>query len=741
VNKAAKGLFYLVNILCLCSLTLWPAEKNLGENVVLYPTLVETAPKIDAMLDEAVWQSQPNISEHFVCNHPVYGEKLPQKTNVWLAYDKDNIYVAFYCYDDEPEKIKASVTRRDNFLSDDWVSIDLDAMGQRQFAYEFLVNPKGIQTDILYTASSGESMEPDYVWYSAGRIVKDGYIVEIRIPLKSIQFNSGSDVSMNLAFYRFVSRTGQNSSWPQIDQNKRYFNSLRPVKFKLLAKQLRLEVLPSITYGSLLDRETPNQWSAADQSTQIGVGIKYGITSSINTEITINPDFSQVESDEFQVETNQRYPIFYNEKRPFFMAVKNQFNLAATGGDMILNTAVHTRNIIDPAWGGKLTGDVGRFSFGFLAAGDEWPGIEWGDEINPHQGQNANFIIGRLKYGLKGDNYLGLIYSSMNFGDQYNRVFGGDVSYRLKGNHNIAFNGIYSFSKSGDNGEETKGGAFTLRYLHSKKPIHMELFLEHYDPDFRMDSAFYWRTGVTKLTGFIGPKFYPNKKKVPWLKRIQPFVYAAYTHDNTTKMDDLLLIGAFTASMSKQGSIRVDFRHNKESWAGKSYAQNSIVTRGSVQIKKWLHLSASLTLGKQLLYDPVNPFLGNILTYSFDTNIQPNSWLEQYFSYIHQNFDKPGGERVYDLDILVSRTTYQFNKYLFIRGLVQYNSLQNKILTDLLASFTLIPGTVVHAGYGSLHQKQYWNNQFMKWEYPVNNGKYYQMARSFFLKVSYLYRF
>jgi hypothetical protein len=738
----SKVVIFAAIISILFSLCLNASEQRVGEGEVLRPRATEKPPKIDANLDDPAWQSGPVVTGSFITNHPVYGEELPQKTGVYITYDPDNIYFAFHCYDKEPGKIKASITRRDNIFGEDWIGVDLDAMGNRQATYEFYCNPMGIQTDLLNSASGGENAEPDWVWYSAGKVVKDGYIVEMRIPLKSIQFKSGKNVTMTLAFYRYVSRTGANSSWPQISEKKGYFNSLVPIVFEKLDKQLRLEVLPSATYGSIGDRESPQTWAKADNSAEVGVGITYGITSSINAEITVNPDFSQVESDQFQVEANQRYPIFYSEKRPFFMEVNNQFNLAATGGDNNIVTAAHTRNIVDPGWGGKLSGESGKLSFGILAAGDEWPGREWGMDVNPNQGKSATSIIGRLKYGFKGDNYVGLIYSGRQLGDDFNRVVGGDFRCRFPGNHLIALNGLYSVSRSPENPEETRGGAFTLKYDYSRKKLGLMFFMEHFDKDFRMDSAFFFRTGITQFAGYIGPNFYPDKKKLPWLRKINPFIYSFFVHDLHTGMNDFYFQTSVRLSFPKQGQFRLDLRHHKESWAGKTFTRNSYRAIGSIQLTRWLSLSGRLTAGRKLFYDPDDPFVGNSVYYSLDVTLQPNARLTQDFSYIYEHFNRlSDDERIYDLCILVSRTTYQFNKYLFIRGLVQYDSFRKEVLTDLLASFTLIPGTVVHVGYGSLHRKQHWNEEFQNWEQQKGMGRYYQTTRSFFLKVSYLYRF
>ena len=342
-------------------------EKRVGDGVTIHPEKVGIPPKIDAVLDDEVWKRPPTISGYFIANRPEYGKKLSQKTDVWLSYDEDNIYVAFYCYDTEPDKIKRSVSKRDGLFGDDWVGMDLDAIGNRQSVYEIICNPNGIQADLLNTTSGGETLDPDWVWDSAGKVVKDGYIVEIRLPLKSFGFKSGENVTMHVAFYRFISRTGENASWPQIDQKKGYFNSLTPLVFEKLNKQLRLEVLPSLTYGRIQDRKSPETWNGPGSSTQFGVGIKYGITSAINAEMTINPDFSQVESDQFQVVANQRYPLFYSEKRPFFMGVSNEFNLAGLNWEGNMAMAVHTRNIVDPGWGGRISGTAGKSSFGVIS--------------------------------------------------------------------------------------------------------------------------------------------------------------------------------------------------------------------------------------------------------------------------------------------------------------------------------------------------------------------------------------
>jgi len=315
------------------------------------------APVIDGVLDDAVWQGAPLASGQFVTYNPAFGAKLPQTTEAWLAYDKKYLYAAFFCHDTEPGQIKTSVTRRDNIFNDDWVGFSIDTFNSRQNGYEFFINPSGIQGDLLNTAGQGENSAPDWVWDSAGRITADGYQVEVRIPWKSIRFRSGADVTMGVLFWRRISRLGQSGSWPDLPPGAGLLNSHTTVRLENLERPLVLEVLPSFTYSRDQVRQTPDEWAPAENSPDFGVGVKYGLTSSITAEATVNPDFSQVESDAFQVEVNQRYPIFYSEKRPFFMENMGIFSLAATNGDFNMSTAVHTRTIVDPLWGVKTTGN------------------------------------------------------------------------------------------------------------------------------------------------------------------------------------------------------------------------------------------------------------------------------------------------------------------------------------------------------------------------------------------------
>jgi hypothetical protein len=705
---------------------------------IIYPGKTTVKPGIDGILDEEPWQVPP-LKADFISYDPLYGEKLPYKTLVWMTYDNKNLYFAFRCYDSEPQKIKTSMTSRDNMWDDDWVGILLESLGNKQTMYGFVVNPSGIQGDLLQSTGNEQDLSPDFVWESAGKITYSGFQVEICIPLRSIRFQSGKEVKMGIIFKRKISRLSVKGSWPELKPGEGEFNFLKPVIYRKLEKPLKLEILPGITHTSNRQRLQPDQWNKSENITAFGIGVKYGITSSITADITLNPDFSQVESDAFQVEVNQRYPLFYNEKRPFFMEGADIFSFF-TIPNGFLPYALHTRRIIDPAYGVKLTGTVKDFSFGLLHAGDKWPG-QVQDGINPHKDKIAFFGIARGKYSLGKDNYIGLLYSGREFLEEYNRVIGADIGFRLSKNQriNASFLQSNSFGENGsptNNSNNSPSRNFNFLYAYSTKPLEINAAFEHIGRDFRMDSAFLRRTGLDEGWASIAYNFYHDSQKIPWLKLIKSSIFFQYLHDLNTNMEDMYLDLGLVLNFIKQGHILINYYARRESWEGEVFPLNQFYLHGGMQFTKWLQMCAEITWGEKIYYEAQPAYKGKGYDPALFINLQPNNKLKQTFNFYHSDLFK-NKKKIYDVNIFFSSTTYQFNKYFFLRAVLQYNSFDKRLLTDFLASFTFIPGTVFHLGYGGLYESRKWQNN--NWLY--RQGDLLNIKRSFFLKASYLWRF
>jgi L-ascorbate metabolism protein UlaG (beta-lactamase superfamily) len=705
---------------------------NFGSRKQLHVSRVSTEPLIDGRLDDAEWGREADVDEIFTSYTPTFGEPLPFRTRIWLAHDSSNLYFAFHCLDSEPERIKSSIARRDNIWDDDWIGLSLDTIGSKKFGYGLCVNAKGIQGDVYESSSAGMDVASDYVWYSAGRIVDDGYVAEMKIPLDGFSHRSGKNVEMNIIFVRQTTRLGTMSSWPEVPPGPNLFAGMATVIFDEIDNRQSITTIPSVTYGNIWDRTSPWSWTGEGSATEMGISAAYRLTSSITTEATINPDFSQVESDEFQVLVNQRYPVFYSEKRPFFMEAGKMFDLSASGSNRSLISAAHTRKIVDPAWGAKIDGDIKDFSFGVLAAADSWPGRE---------DHPALFVIGRSKLGFGSENYVGSIFSSRDFSGGYNRAFGGDLFYRFGGGHHFlkAFF-LHSISKDENTQEESNGSAFTLSYLFNSEFSDLNVHYEYLDHDFRMDSAFIQRLGISKFTGSMSFRIYPDQQRFSWIKRISPMISGYYLHDLSSDENDYLLKGGLRFDFPKQGVIVWRFGVYREYWRKIPFEGKFVDFTGMVQLTKWMFLGSAVTVGDGIYYDPSSPDLGEKMEFQFQILLQPIQKLSLSFQYITQKMDrKQDGQRLYDVNILISRTTYQVNKYLFLRAMIQYDSYLKTVLTDSLISFTLIPGTVIHLGYGGLYEKlRVQDGQWFR-EGPLS--RYYQTRRSLFFKISYLFQF
>ena len=387
---------------------------------------------LDGSLDETAWQGAP-IKDSFITIFPTYGKPLSEKTEVWASYDDNNIYFAFKCYDTQPETIKTSVVQRDKIGNDDQVGVWIDTIGTKQSSIEFYVNPNGIQMDGINSSVSSADFTPDFVWESAGKLVPGGYQVEIRIPLESIRYQvKKNQVHMRVMFFRKITRLGAMATWPEVKPGQTDFNCMTTIQYQGLKKSgLNLELLPNITYSGDSQRKTSDTWDK-HTDTNIGIGLKYGITSAITAETTVNPDFSQVESDVFQMEINQRYPVFYSEKRPFFMESQDVLDFTVVHDTMasvlergMMISPINTRSIVDPGWAAKLSGSAGKLNFAFLAANDRSTGEK-----------SALFGIFRAKYNLGADNSLGVLYTGRHLSGlgQQNNVGGVDLKYRLSSN-------------------------------------------------------------------------------------------------------------------------------------------------------------------------------------------------------------------------------------------------------------------------------------------------------------------
>jgi hypothetical protein len=712
--------------LCAAALLLAAAPEVFAQEVVRAERRASralSAPTIDGVLTDEAWQTPPLETGEWLSYQPLHGDRVPQTTTVWFAYDDDYLYFAFKCDDPEPAQIKTSVTRRDNIGGDDWVAVSLDALGTGQLAYHMFVNPSGVQMDALNSVAGNEDGSVDWLWDTAGRLTDTGYAVEMRLPLESIRFKGGRDARMGLMFFRRVSRLGVSVSWPAMAPGVWVFERHASLMFDDIEPRRVKELLPSATYSRRQERQSPAIWGDADSEPDVGFSAKLGVTSTITLDATINPDFSQVESDAFQVEVNQRFPIFFREKRPFFMEGTGIFALAGAGGDNNMRAVVHTRRIVDPSVGAKVTGSLGRVTFGGLSAVDD-------------SGERDSFFnVGRAQYSLGPSNYVGAIYTDVTSPIRSNRVVGADLTWRVTKTQRLDAFALVSRSQDGDAAAAGGGGA-QVGYGYETEKLSIAGAAEHYDRGFQMDTAFFNRVGITSGWAFLNRSWYPDKNKYPWIRRIALVTFNRGGYDRVQGGGEYIGLVGGQFNFSRQGFLRVQTQRWFEHWQQQRFEGSGFNAFGFIQAFRWLSVFAATFHGDQVYYD--DQFLGYQRSTNVGINFQPTGRLSQEFGVDRVHFErKSTGERVFDVTVVNTKTTYQFTRAFALRAIAQYDSSRERVLTDFLSSYEPRPGTVVYVGYGSLIERR----GFVDGQWVPLTGTYRTTQRGLFLKASYLYRF
>lgn len=709
-----------------CLLLLFYSFSHAGEK--LNPTRMITPPTIDGKLDEIEWKNVLSIST-FKTFSPDFGKDASQKTITYAGYDSQNLYFAFRCFDTEQDKIKTSINSRDNIRSDDWVCINLDSFNDQQSLYAFYVNPNGIQTDSRYAANK-EDFSADFIWYSAGQILSDGYSIEISIPLKSIRYADKDTVIMSIFFERYVSRILEHSSYPELDPElgMAFLVQMKQLQYTGLEQYSLLEILPAFTYSQKYAR-VKNEMKKNESKGEVSLTAKHGITSDLILDATYNPDFSQIESDAGQVDVNLRYSLFYSEKRPFFLEGSEIFNIAGVATSEVdpLGTLVHTRTIVNPLIGVKLSGKIGsKNTLATLYSVDELP--------NDTKGKNAIFPILRYKRTLFDDSYIGAIYTGRETNVSYNRVAGIDGIYRLKQSSTLEYNLIFSNSKFSTDNDSRNGSVVTVNYTSDTRDLTYNFAIKNITENFFIETGYLTRSGILSITGLIKPKLFPPNS---FISRIDLEAFSAQTNDKHSEMWETFNHASAQVYMFGSLVAKVKLIYATEIYLKQKFNTGGFAVSFGGQITKLIATSVTYRKMKSIYYSS-SPYQGYSNRVNAILIFRPTQNLESYTSAVYTDFYKNSNdELVYDYPIFRERLTYQLNKYLFLRGVLEFNKFKKQLLTDFLVSFTYVPGTVMHLGYGSIYNQTEWDEPKNRY---ITSNEFNETQRGFFFKMSYLWR-
>jgi hypothetical protein len=675
----------------------------------------EKAPRIDGILEPEIWDKGLKF-ENFVQYAPKENGIPTQKTTAWMGYDAKNLYVAFRGDDTEAGKIRASVTNRDNAMDDDWIVVFLDTFNEKRRASTFILNPIGVQNDFIRIEEGGnDNMDDswDTAWESDGKVDKGGYSVEMAIPFKSLRFPDAATKTWGLVLGRSIPRSGEIVLWPSFS---RQIPGLLTQGGEIVIRGevergKNLEVMPVVTSlkreGESIDFEP-------------GVNLKYGLKSDLTLDATLNPDFSHIEADAPQIDVNLRFALRYPEKRPFFLEGMEIFKFPEV-------EMVYTRRIIDPLWGVKATGKLGRFTYGILSAQDQHPSESLWD-IHDGGGatdEKALFNIVRLKTDVFKESYLGFCLADKEIDGSWNRIAGLDGQWRFANKFFFSFQALAS--KTNFDGDKTPvAPALYAEAFYFTKHWTAGGYWKSIHPDFEAASGFVNRTDYRTSGAFASLSLYPEKRL---LNQIRFNLQAGRRIDYFgPTVQDTWIRFQTQFRFTEFNQLFIMAQNGLERYGGTAFRKTAVSFQGQSNILKWMPFSLFGQIGDEINYDPDDPYLGWGVTFGIGTNFKPSNRLQVGVDFSHSTFwREAGGERLWDYDVVHTRTTYQLTKALSLRAILDYNHYSKEIFGSVLLSYILRPGTVFFLGYDSNYDK------------PLP-GPYARRDYSVFIKFSYWWR-
>ena len=728
----------------------------------LRPGRSDVRPDIDGRLDDVIWQDAIHITE-FVQQNPVEGAPATEDTDVWIAYDSQNLYIAVHAHYSDPSIMRANRVDRDQSFDDDNISFYFDTFLDQQRAYLFSVNGYGVQGDAIvnargfgrsnrrrstgsFSAFRGGIPTGDNSWdalfSSGGQTVADGYTAEVAIPFKSLRYperDQGLPHRWGFQIVREIRGKDEFQVWAPVTRNVSGFLTQAGLLEGMtnLSLSRNLEIMPTFTgvqYGSLNQQ---GKFVDGDPSPEGGVNVKYGITSNLIADFTYNPDFSQIESDLPQIEVNQRFALFYPELRPFFLEGAEIFSPQRG-----MVTFVNTRTIVDPEFGGKITGKVGNTTVGLMIANDEAPG-RTDSSTDSAFGETANNIVGRARYDLYAESYVGALVTHREFLDTHSTLGALDGNFRLGQTQSLSFQAVQTDHRDLEQ-MDREGQMFNLSWRFTDR--HWTSFISLYtlSPDFRTDIGFVRRVDQKQGFSSLGYTFRPESWVVSW----GPSVRYNWNHDFNNVLQDLDKRVAFDATFARNISVNSQFQDEMERFGGINFQKQAGRIGGQVSTSRRVSVGGYYEYGDLVRYVE-NPYLGRGSTGSFFAALRPLSRFQSEINLRTSDFIDPrtGDDLVFDVKILRALSTYQFTDRFLLRNISEYNTFDKTVDLNLLFTYRLNAGTAFYIGYDDHYRQadQIYGDD-MDGDgiddqlFPMATV-YQQTNRAVFTKFQYLFRF
>ena len=750
--------------LLLCAITLNVTTLASAAEEGIFIPRIESLPSLtdfEGMVPRTELARSMSKVENFIQRDPDDGEPSKQRTEVYIGYDQTHLYAIWLAFDSEPELIRANLSSRENIGGDDRVGLTIDTFNDQRTALSFHATPLGIQWDARWTEGSslraGFDTTFEAVWDSEGELTDQGYIVRMAIPLRSLRFSDAEQQLWRVQFGRNIPRLSEFSFWPrytiEIEGRLNQTALLRGIENVSPGNNSQF-----IPFFFARDVESLNKTALGgprfDTITEQDVGLdaKFVFNDSMVLDITLNPDFSQVESDEPQVTVNERFEVQFPERRPFFVENADFF---AT--DSIL---LFTRRIVDPEGGVRFTGRSGDYGFGTILINDEAPGLnrDANDSLN---GEKASIGILRGFRDISEQSRVGFFLSDREFGDGYNRVASVDARIKLNDNWITNIQLVGSDSEPALGGDATTGYQRNIQINHTGRTVSSHTHFVETTDNFRTDLGFqnrFFKPDTSGIHNSLNLNFYPDGSNLnSW----------------TTGLSDVYLNDTDGTRIYHQLGPNLNFNWNTTG-VGFSYTDHAeilrpkdfpgIFTNTRYDYDNWqvnvfnnslqtATFRASYRQGKALNLVPQAsslPYVADTSRMDFTLLWRPIDRVSINNTYFLTELENSGGgAKILSNEIFRSNWNYQFTKELSLRFIAQYDKTDTGPATrleddenlnfDLLLRYVINPWSAFYIGYNS-NQSNFDIVEMEGERELVVANDLHRDGDQFFVKFSYLFQ-
>ena len=675
---------------------------------------------VDGDLSDPGWQGAATI-DHFYETSP--GDNIPAKvkTVAYLTYDDRYFYIGIRCDDPDPRKIRAPYVERDNVIgTDDNIAVFLDTKNDKRVGMELRVNPRGIQTDGFFNdANSNEDFSPDFFYDTAAKIDDHGWSAEYRIPFSSLRYPHTDPQTWNILIWRNYPREFRYAfhSAPLPRDSNCLVCHMHPLTgLTNLPEAGHFVAAPYVTSQSISqptgDLGTPFETRPLKNNAGLDVKWNPGATSVV--DVALNPDFSQVEADVAQITVNQRFAVFFPEKRPFFLEGFDLF-------DTPLQVA-YTRTITSPRWGVRSTGKIGGTAYTILVTQDRGGGLTilpgpLGSDFAP-QDFKSLATIGRVRHDF-GASFVGAVLTDREIrGGGHNRVIGPDFQWRPNDSDAVTAQVLYSNTQTPNRpdlspsytGAQLNSHVVILNWNRLKAKY--DWFAEARDlgDKFRADLGFVPQVGYREFDGGAALRFFPERSP---LRFIRTYVFVDYQRDHhnnilfRTVNPGIFMIGV------KNLNAQFDWLPKEQILVGNSLLEQNYGTY-FIQFdphRRLPRISVRGRVGQSI--DFANTRVGTGASVNLAATMRPIDRLT--FDLItNREWLNAHGARVYTASVQRLKTTYSFSARSLVRVIGQYVTTQRdpsqyvfdvprhsgQFNGSVLYSYKLNWQTVLYLGYG-----------------------------------------